>query len=120
MKLKKDYYFNGDDVAITEKGWLDLQNFCKSILYKQYGRKLNQDTLDDLTSTALLACVDNLKNYDKEKNSELGGYLYWIVRGEVTKYLQRVSKEIATDMQSGILEWMEGEQDGCTGLQEYD
>lgn len=121
MKLKADQFFNNGEVCISEDGWLDLLAFCKSILYKQYGKKLSQDTLDDLVSMSLLACVDNLEKYDVNKNSELGGYLYWIVRGEVTKYLQKVSREVATGMQSeGFIEWMEGEQIGCRTIQEFE
>ena len=114
MKLDKNLYFNAiGEVDITEKGWLDLYEFCKSILYKQYCGKLSADVLEDLVSISLLACVDNLTNYDEKKNNQLGGYLYWIVRGEVTKYMQKKSREVCVDMTSKtFMEWMEGEQDG--------
>lgn len=108
MKLEKSLYFSNGEVDISEQGWLDLYEFCKSILYKQYCGKLNVDVLEDLVSVSLLACVDNLSKYDEKKNDELGGFLYWIVRGEVTKYLQKASKEISTDMTSKMMEW--GEQ----------
>lgn len=107
MTLDKSLYFNSiGEVDITEKGWLDLFEFCKSIIYKQYVGKFPADVLEDLVSQSLLACVDNLKNYDEQKNNQLGGYLYWIVRGEVTKYIQKMSREVAMDMTSNVLmEW---------------
>lgn len=113
MKLDKSQYFQDGNVDITEKGWLDLFEFCKSIIYKQYSGKFTGDVLEDLVSMSLLACVDKLSEYDESRNSELGGYLYWIVRGEVTKYIQKMSREIAVDMTSRTLEWVGDSDEYC-------
>lgn len=110
MKLDSSQYFENGHIFVTEKGWLDLYKFCQSILYKNYGTKFSKDVQEDLTSICLLSCIDNLEKYNAEKNDELGGFLYWKVRGEVTKYMQKVIKEVATDMrEDGFIEWMEAE-----------
>ena len=111
MKLDiNDFYSNGK-INITDKGWIELQRFCKTIIFKQYGLKFDRSTQEDIISICLLGCYDNLEKYDAQKNNELGGFMYWIVRGEVTKYLQKAIKEVQTDMtHEDFIAWMEDKQ----------
>lgn len=113
MKLDARQYFNGNRVRITEQGWIDLRKFCQSVLYKNYGTKFTKEMQEDLVSICLLGCVDNLEKYDASRNDELGGFLYWKVRGEVTKLMQKAVKEISVDMRdSDYIQWIESQQLG--------
>ena len=92
MKLKKELYFLPDgSIHITEEGWIDLRNFCTAILYKRIGKKYD---IENLLSISLISCVEKLPKYDESKNSELGGFLYWTVLGEISKEARRIKKEI--------------------------
>ena len=91
MKLKIENYYSNNNIKITDEGWIDLQNFCKAILYKRIGSKYD---VSDLITISMLACVDKLQEYDPKKNNELGGFLYWTVLGEISKNSYRVKKEI--------------------------
>lgn len=92
MKLHKENYFTPEgNVSISEQGWIDLQNFCKAILYKQVGKKY---PIEDLLSSSIIACVEKLKLYNQLLNNELGGFLYWTVRGEISKAACKLKKEI--------------------------
>ena len=95
MKLNKTlYYDSSGNTLITEQGWIELRKFCESIVYKTVGAKRYTD---DLISRALIECAESLPKYDIEKNNELGGWLYWIVRGSITKEACSNKKEIPYD-----------------------
>lgn len=101
MKLDpKNYYDEDGAVRITEQGWIDLRNFCRSILYKQIGTKYD---ISDLTTRALLNCIDKLPGYDPIKNVPLGGYLYWTVRGAISLTAIEIKKEIPVGTKTEIL-----------------
>ena len=101
MKLDPDNYYNTDgQVDITEQGWLDLRNFCKSILYKQIGTKY---CIDDILTTAMIRCIDQLPKYDKSKIVPLGGLLYWTVRGTISLAAITIKKEMPVGSKTELL-----------------
>lgn len=92
MKLDKNKFFSkAGEMRITDEGWLDLQNFCKAIIYKNVG---TQYPTEDLISDAIIACVNKLPDYNPNKNNQLGGYLYWPVRGVISMNAHHAKKEI--------------------------
>lgn len=81
MKLTASYYYP----VMTKDGVYELYNFCDSVLYK-YNKGVDRGDYDDLRQEMILACLEALPKYDKSKNSELGGFLYWPCRGAISKW----------------------------------
>lgn len=103
MKLNPEYYYDEDGaVRITDQGWIDLRNFCRSILYKQIGTKYD---INDLTTRAMLNCIDKLPDYNPSKNVPLGGYLYWTVRGAISLTAIEFKREIPVGTKTEILKY---------------
>lgn len=95
MKLNPKELFNvNGEVEITERGWLELQNFCKSVIYKRVGKA---SYTADLISTALIKCVESLSEYDSTKNDQVAGFLYYKVLGVISTEANKARWEIPTE-----------------------
>ena len=101
MKLNYDNYFTKDgEININTQGWLDLRSFSESIIYNVVGKK---NYNEDLISEAMIVCAEKLSSYDSTKNDQLGGWLYWRVRGVISKQACKNKKEIPHDFNKGDL-----------------
>lgn len=93
MKLVTEEYFDEfGQVNITEKGWIDLRSYCEAIIVKRTGG--HKEYIQDLVSGALIRCMEKLPDYDPKKNDQLGGFLYWCVRCEISRTALRVYREV--------------------------
>ena len=103
MKLNTENYFTDTgEIIINEQGWLDLRCFSESIIYKSVGKK---NYNEDLISEAMIVCAESLPLYDSSKNDQLGGWLYWRVRGGISKQACKNKKEIPYDFNKGDINY---------------
>lgn len=84
MKLTRSKFLP----EITKEGAEELYSFCAAILLK-HGLTESDIDYEDVLQNAVVKCIEKLPAYDPAKNSELGGFLYLYVRGELSKYFWR-------------------------------
>lgn len=87
MKLNVDEFFP----KVTNLGVEHLYSFCEAIIRKRLPTVNNYD-LEEIKQSAVLRCLNKLKDYDSLKNNQLGGYLYSQVVGAITLFLYNQKK----------------------------